>query len=63
MQKFPARSCELATVMAGTADKRPAGSVVNTTHWSVVLAAADLTATEARAALTRLCQTYYPPYP
>jgi len=47
--------------MAGTADERPAGSVFNTTHWSVVLAAADLTATDARAALTRLCQTYWYP--
>jgi RNA polymerase sigma-70 factor (ECF subfamily) len=61
LQQFPARSGESATVMAGTADERPAGSVFNTTHWSVVLAAADLTATDARAALTRLCQTYWYP--
>jgi hypothetical protein len=42
-------------------DERPAGSVFNTTHWSVVLAAADLTAADAWAALTRLCQTYWYP--
>jgi RNA polymerase sigma-70 factor (ECF subfamily) len=47
--------------MAGTADERPAGGVFNTTHWSVVLAATDLTATDAQAALTRLCQTYWYP--
>jgi RNA polymerase sigma factor (sigma-70 family) len=47
--------------MAGTADERPVGSVFNTTHWSVVLAAGDLGATNARAALTRLCQTYWYP--
>ena len=47
--------------MAGTADERPTGSVFNTTHWSVVLAAADLTAADARVALTRLCKIYWYP--
>src|SRR5262249_25818044 len=42
-------------------DERPVGSVFNTTHWSVVLAAADLTVADARAALTWLCQTYWYP--
>jgi RNA polymerase sigma-70 factor (ECF subfamily) len=32
-----------------------------TTHWSVVLAAADQEASEAAAALERLCQTYWYP--
>lgn len=32
-----------------------------TTHWSVVLAAARPDTTRARAALERLCQTYWPP--
>ena len=32
-----------------------------TTHWSVVLAARDVTAPEAQAALARLCQTYWYP--
>src|SRR5215831_9894608 len=47
--------------MANAPDERPAGTVFNTTHWSVVVAAADLTAADARAALTRLCQTYWYP--
>lgn len=32
-----------------------------TTHWSVVLAAARNDTTHARAALAKLCQTYWPP--
>lgn len=32
-----------------------------TTHWSVVLGAARNDTTHARAALARLCQTYWPP--
>ena len=47
--------------MANAPDERPAGAVFNTTHWSVVLAAGDLGATNAHAALTRLCQTYWYP--
>ena len=47
--------------MANVPDERPAGAVFDTTHWSVVLAAGDLGATDARAALTRLCQTYWYP--
>ena len=47
--------------MARGADEQPAGSVFNTTHWSDVLAAADLAEKDARAALTRLCQTYWYP--
>lgn len=38
-----------------------AGRSFATTHWSVVLAAADGDATAAREALTRLCQTYWYP--
>jgi len=56
-----ANSGETATVMAGTENERPVGSVFNTTHWSVVLAAGDLGATNGRAALARLCQTYWYP--
>src|ERR1043165_4479 len=48
-----------------TFDGRMGGSenpgVFNTTHWSVVLAARDLEAPDARAALTRLCQMYWYP--
>jgi RNA polymerase sigma factor (sigma-70 family) len=47
--------------MGKAPDERPAGAVFNTTHWSVVLAAGDLGTTNARAALTRLCQTYWYP--
>jgi len=47
--------------MAPAPDERPAGAVFNTTHWSVVLAAGHLGTTNARAALTRLCQTYWYP--
>ena len=47
--------------MANAPDERAAGAVFNTTHWSVVLAAGDLGTPNARAALTRLCQTYWYP--
>src|SRR5215469_15836934 len=47
--------------MANAPDERPAGAVFNTTHWSVVLAAGDLGATDAHGALTRLCQAYWYP--
>jgi RNA polymerase sigma factor (sigma-70 family) len=47
--------------MAGTADERPAGSVFNTTHWSVVLAAGEEGSEQATVALSRLCQTYWFP--
>jgi DNA-directed RNA polymerase specialized sigma24 family protein len=47
--------------MSSAPDERPAGGIFNTTHWSVVLAAGDLGATDARIALTRLCQTYWYP--
>lgn len=40
----------------------PTGSAIfATTHWSVVLAAADQQSPEATAALERLCQTYWYP--
>lgn len=35
--------------------------VFGTTHWSVVVAARDLSAPDAQAALARLCQTYWYP--
>lgn len=35
--------------------------VFDTTHWSVVLAAGTLESPDARAALTRLCETYWYP--
>lgn len=35
--------------------------VFQTTHWSVVLSAGNVTSPEAHAALTRLCQTYWLP--
>ncbi|SPE59667.1 RNA polymerase, sigma-24 subunit, ECF subfamily [Verrucomicrobia bacterium] len=47
--------------MASAAAEHPEGGVFKTTHWSVVLAAGDLDAKDARAALTRLCQTYWYP--
>src|SRR6516225_5151452 len=47
--------------MAGTPDERPAGSVFNTTHWSVVLAAGEAGTERAVEALARLCQTYWFP--
>jgi hypothetical protein len=59
LRKFPARSGESATVMACAADERPVGGIFNTTHWSVVLAASDLTAADARA--VGLCKTYWSP--
>src|SRR5262245_46646363 len=47
--------------MSDTADERPVGSVFNTTHWSVVLAAGEEGSEQAAAALSRLCQTYWFP--
>ena len=60
-EKFTAKSGESVTVMAGTADQRPVGSVFNTTHWSVVVAAGEEGSEQAAAALSRLCQTYWFP--
>ena len=37
------------------------GGVFASTHWSVVLAAGDAARPDAHAALTRLCQQYWPP--
>jgi len=40
----------------------PAGAFA-TTHWSVVVQAADSQSPEASSAMERLCRTYwYPPY-
>src|SRR5215472_17201851 len=47
--------------MSGIPEEGRGGSVFNTTHWSVVLMAADLSAVDARVALTRLCQIYWYP--
>ena len=41
--------------------ERESGGVFATTHWSVVLKAGDLAAPDAQAALTKLCQQYWPP--
>ena len=47
--------------MADAADERPVGSVFNTTHWSVVVAAGEEGSEQAALALSKLCQTYWFP--
>ena len=47
--------------MRTTGSSTPSASVFLTTRWSVVLAAAQGSTTEARAALDKLCKTYWYP--
>lgn len=53
------------TVYAGGGGQVPLGPVVSTrfqtTHWSVVLAAAEADSPASRDALATLCQAYWPP--
>ncbi len=45
----------------GPDDRVPAAGVFATTHWSVVVRAADSQSPEASAAMERLCRTYWYP--
>ncbi len=42
-------------------EAQPQGAAFVTTHWSVVLASADQDSPQARAALEKLCRTYWYP--
>src|SRR6516225_1795152 len=44
-----------------TSEDRPESGRFVTTHWSLVLAAADRDEAKARAALAELCTAYWPP--
>jgi len=46
---------------AGDATPPPQGAAFRTTHWSVVLNAADLESPQAAEAMSRLCQVYWYP--